>query len=94
MAQTLEEKIGEYEDAAHQILMEVMRARFDLKFKPMHSLHEGFAVLLEEVDELKVWVWKNQKKRDYSEVRKEAMQVAAMALCIMVECTEENEGTI
>ncbi len=87
-------KLQEYQNASQQALNELIRARFILNFKPMHSLHEGFAVLLEEVDELKAHVWTNQKRRNYNEVRKEAMQVAAMAIAIMVECTEEREGTI
>jgi hypothetical protein len=85
---------SDYQLAANAALAELFRARFELKFAPMHSLHEGYAVLLEEVDELKAHVWTNQRKRNYVEVHKEAMQVAAMAIAIMVECTEELEGTI
>lgn len=44
------------------------------------SAHEGFAVLLEEVDELKAHVWTKQKDRDLVEMRKEVIQVAAMAV--------------
>ena len=45
---------------------------------PMHSPHEGYAVLLEEVDEL----WDEVRKRhpDRAAMRKEAIQIAAMAL--------------
>lgn len=47
----------------------------------MHSAHEGFAVLLEEVEELKAEVFKGGKqKRDIKAMRAEAVQVAAMAL--------------
>jgi NTP pyrophosphatase (non-canonical NTP hydrolase) len=45
-----------------------------------NSAHEGFAILLEEVDELKAHVWTKQKNRDVAAMRKEAIQVAAMAM--------------
>lgn len=49
-------------------------------FPPFHSAHEGFAVLLEEVDELKAEVWKHPARRSPGAMRREAVQVAAMAL--------------
>lgn len=62
------------------------------KWGAMNSAHEGFAVLLEEVDELKAHVWMNQKRRDLEAMRKEAIQVAAMALRIADECCSEERG--
>lgn len=64
------------------------------KFPNMNSLHEGYAVLLEEVDEL--WEWIKQKQipevteenrrkmvtfaptRNQAEICKELVQIAAM----------------
>jgi hypothetical protein len=59
---------------------------------PFNSAHEGFAVLLEEVDELKAHVWTNQKKRDLAAMRKEAIQVAAMAIRFAVDVVDCDRG--
>lgn len=45
---------------------------------PMNGPHEGYAVILEELDEL--WEEVRAKKQDKPRMRKEALQVAAMAL--------------
>jgi hypothetical protein len=75
--------------ATKDALAEVLSAK--MLWPPFNSAHEGFAVLLEEVDELKEHVWTNQKKRDLTAMRKEAIQVAAMALRFASEvCDEEN----
>lgn len=61
-------------------------------FPPIQSAHEGYAILLEEVDEL----WKEVKgnKRDieaYLEaIRAEAIQVAAMAIAIIGEVCDNE----
>lgn len=57
-----------------------------------NSAHEGFAVLKEEVDELWDHVKTNQKRRNIEEMRKEAIQVAAMALRFSVEICNEVDG--
>lgn len=54
-----------------------------------HSLHEGYGVLKEEVDEL--WDEIKRNKRVLADVREEAIQVAAMALRIASELTPVNE---
>lgn len=57
-----------------------------------NSAHEGFAVLNEEFDELKAHVWTNQKKRNIDEMKKEAIQVAAMAMRFAIEVCNEERG--
>jgi hypothetical protein len=53
---------------------ELIRARG--KHGPMNSAHEGFAILLEEVDEVKAEVFHG---KDRAKLRAELIQVAAMA---------------
>lgn len=66
-------------EAALDVVNELRDARE--KHGKMCSAHEGFAVLLEEVEELKAEVFKGgRKKRDTKAMRAEAVQVAAMAM--------------
>jgi NTP pyrophosphatase (non-canonical NTP hydrolase) len=76
--------------AAEQATDEAETAMF--KWPAMNSAHEGFAVLAEEVDELWDHVKTNQTKRDLLAMRKEAIQVAAMALRFAAECCDEETG--
>jgi len=46
---------------------------------PIQNIHEGYAVLLEEVDEFWDEVKKKTKERDPKKLYKELVQVAAMA---------------
>lgn len=71
------------------VMREIARAQ-ELGFGPFHSAHEGYAILLEEVDELKAHVWTNQKKRDVEAMYKEAVQVAAMATKFAAQCRKEG----
>lgn len=78
------------------------------KWPPMNSAHEAFGVLAEEVDELaeaaglgpvvlavaSLWqhVKVNQKRRNLEEMRKEAIQVAAMALRFVHDICDGGRG--
>lgn len=55
-------------------------ARAEALWPPMNSAHEGYAVILEELDELKDHVWLKQSHRVVDDMRKEAIEVAAMAI--------------
>jgi len=53
------------------------------EFGPMNSAHEGYAVILEELDEL--WEEIKAKKPDSERMEKEAIQVAAMAIRFVMD---------
>lgn len=74
----------------NQIGKEVADA--EVKWPPMNSAHEAYAVLLEEVDELKAHVWTNQKRRDLDGMRQEAVQVAAMAVRFIRDVCDSDRG--
>lgn len=67
---------------------ELRQAR--MKHEPMHSLHEAFAVILEEVDELKAHVWKKQSERDPAQVYAEIVHIAAMCARCVVDCSGDE----
>jgi len=61
------------------------------KFGNFHNAHEGYAVLLEEVDEL----WEGVKLKQTNTGREahlvyEAIHVAAMALRFIMDCCGDN----
>lgn len=58
------------------------------------SAHHGYAVILEEMDELKEHVWTNQKRRDLVAMRKEAIQVAAMAIRFVLDISDGGRGRV
>jgi NTP pyrophosphatase (non-canonical NTP hydrolase) len=61
------------------------------KWPKFNSAHEAFAILAEEVDELWDHVRTNQKRRDHEAMRKECIQIAAMAMRFAMEiCTEDG----
>lgn len=66
-------------------LEELSRARAAFP-QPFNGPHEGYAVLLEEVDELWTEVKKKCADRSKERMRAEAIQVAAMAMRFVEEC--------
>jgi len=73
--------------AMAEIVREYRSAR--LKHAPMHSGHEGYAVIREELDEL--WDEVKQKHPDPGRLLLEAAQVGAMALAFMIEVASAQE---
>lgn len=80
--------ISDYRQAAVDIVEEILKAR--KAHGPIASAHEGYAVMLEEMDEVKEHVWIKQKRRDQSKLRKELVQLAAMAVAMIVEIADAD----
>lgn len=63
------------------------------KIRKVHSLvashHEGYAILLEELDEYKNEVWKKDSKRNKQNMIEELVQVAAVAERIVEDLLEK-----
>lgn len=80
----------EIDDVADEVVAELRRA-LDLHPAPQSSAHEGFAVLAEEVDEL--WDAVKMRQSDtqrLSMIRKEAIQVAAMAIRLIMQVCDRG----
>jgi hypothetical protein len=75
------------------ILDEFQRAR--TRFAPFNSAHEGYAVILEEVEEL--WTEIKDNKRieanRQKDMRAEAIQIGAMIIAFITECCDNNSIT-
>lgn len=72
-------------NARNQIIEEYNRAIN--KYQPFNSAHEGFAILLEELEEL----WdaiklKQSNPHRNKEMHTEAIQVGAMTLRFLIDC--------
>lgn len=63
---------------------ELVRAR--VKHTALNSLHEGFAVILEELEEFKAEVFKKREQRCAVNVLKELVQTAAMCHRLAEDC--------
>lgn len=77
-----------------KILTEVQAelARAVERFPAMNSAHEGYAVLLEEVEELWAHVKEKQGMRLTHRMRAEAIQVAAMAVRFAHDICDSGRG--
>lgn len=67
------------------VMLELEHARAN--FPPMHSEHEGYAIIKEELEEAWDEIKKNPKKRDKAAIRAEMIQVAAMAIRFLGDLT-------
>ena len=75
-------------DVTEEQAVELVRNELALarqKFGPFHSAHEGYAILLEEVDELWAEVKRRPEDVDVVRMAREAVQVAAMAVRFLMD---------
>lgn len=79
---------GREGEIAEEVVDELDRARW--KFGPMAGPHEGWAVIREEVDEL--WEDVKANRGRGPEARKEAIQIAAMAMRYVLDVSEVHHA--
>lgn len=79
-------EVVRFHQRANEFADELLKAR--AAHGPMVSAHEGYAIILEELDEIKQIVWQKQKNRNYDDLRKEVVQLGAMALAFLVEIVD------
>ncbi len=80
----------DFERAVQMVTGEYLKAINN--FPTWNSAHEGYAIILEELDELWRIVKQKQKDRDLDHMKEEASQVAAMAIRFMVDICNEVKG--
>ena len=61
------------------------------KYNSFSSAHEGYATILEELDELWDEIRKKPHKRSKEHMRKEAVQIAAMAVRFIYDVCDRDE---
>lgn len=60
---------------------------------PINSVHEGYAVILEEVDEFWDEVKKKQTEHSHEAMYEELVQIAAMAIRTAMDCLPTPDST-
>jgi hypothetical protein len=79
-----EERKMKISDIIDSVIAELASA--ETKFPPFNTPHEGYAIILEEMDE----VWECIKANHGHEIREEMIQVAAMAIRFIKDCCPEK----
>lgn len=73
-----------------EVASELQRAR--LLHKPLNSAHEAYSVILEEIDEFWDEVKKKRSERNHCNMRKELVQIAAMAVRALSDLDLGNQA--
>jgi len=68
--------------------LRIAKARFPNK---INSLHEGYAILLEEVEELWDEIKKKESTRDAKKITLELLQVATVAIRVYQDLMKESD---
>lgn len=78
-------------DTARAVVLQIMGelGKAQRVCPPMASAADGFAVILEELEELKAHVFTNPNRRNNDAMRAEAVQIAAMALRFIIDVCDE-----
>ncbi len=83
-------KGNQVQDNLTAIEVECAKAMFD--WPEFNTAHEGYAVILEELDELWDEVKKKPKNRDSAKMKVECIQIAAMALRFATEICDTKKA--
>jgi hypothetical protein len=75
--------MDQYAVLLEMVANEIARAR--AKHAPINSAHDGYAVILEELDEFKAEVWKKRNERDRENMLTELVQCTAMCIRTAVD---------
>lgn len=62
------------------------------QYPEFHSAHEGYGVLTEEYRELETEIFKRSSLRDLALMRREAVQVAAMAVRLIHDVIDKGNN--
>lgn len=89
----IDTNVNKEESVAAEVVAELRNAR--INFGAMRGPHEALGVIYEEFDEFKdeVWAFNLNKNRDTRPaMRRELIQLAAMAMRAIVEVTDEGRA--
>ena len=75
--------------------VDIVQKELDLArqaYPPMNSLHEAYAVILEEVKEFEAEVFRKPDKRQIENILRELAQISAMCQRTAEDCLFTKEG--
>jgi len=81
--------VGIGESLGYEIFSEALGASLD--YQPFNSAHEGIAIIWEEFLELQEEVFQKQSIRSITKMRKEAIQLGAMALRFVYDVCQDRK---
>jgi|GEM_PF-2212195 len=82
-------QLGNLSKALIPIISEYLRATEI--YPPMNTAHEGWALIMEEMEELKQEVFKKPSEISKEDMKREAVQIAAMAIRFITDVCERED---